>query len=75
MYVGPDVPTLDHVRRRTDRLYPRALGPRELEALCLIEQGPGSTAAELADELGVTTGRVWQIVRRLEVGWIRRDRD
>jgi DNA-binding MarR family transcriptional regulator len=61
-------------RRRSDRLYPRTLRPRELEALRLIEQRPGITAAELADRLGVTTNRVWQIVRRLELGQVRRER-
>jgi DNA-binding MarR family transcriptional regulator len=61
-------------RRRSDRLYPRTLGPREREALRLIERGPGITAPELAAPLGVTTNRVWQIVRRLEAGRVRRER-
>jgi hypothetical protein len=37
------------MRRRTDRLYIRTLGPRELEALDLIEQRPGITVTELAE--------------------------
>ena len=56
------------LRRRTDRLYPRSLGPRELEALRLVEQRPGITIAELADELGISMQRVWQIVGRLSWG-------
>jgi DNA-binding CsgD family transcriptional regulator len=50
------------------RFFSRSLGPREHEALELIEQHPGITARELAARLGVTTSRVWQIVRRLERG-------
>lgn len=61
------------MRRRTDRLYLRSLGPRELEALRIVEQRPGITIAELADELGVTMQRVWQIVGRLEAGRVRRE--
>jgi DNA-binding MarR family transcriptional regulator len=61
------------MRSRTDRLYPRRLGPREREALRLVEQRPGITATELAAHLGVTTNRVWQIVRRLEAGRARRE--
>ena len=41
--------------------------PRELEALRIVEQRPGITIAELADKLGVSMQRVWQIVGRLEV--------
>jgi DNA-binding MarR family transcriptional regulator len=59
------------MRRRTDRLYPRPLGPRELDALRLVKQRPGITVAELADELGVTMQRVWQIVGRLGLGRVR----
>lgn len=36
------------MRQRTDRLYPRPLGPRELEALRLVEQRPGITVEQLA---------------------------
>jgi DNA-binding MarR family transcriptional regulator len=61
------------MRSRTDRLYPRPLGPREREALRLVEQRPGITVAELSAHLGVTTNRVWQIVRRLEMGRVRRE--
>jgi DNA-binding MarR family transcriptional regulator len=60
--------------RRGDHFYSRTLGPRELEALRLIERSPGITAAELAEQLGVTPNRVWQIVRRLEAGRVRRER-
>jgi DNA-binding MarR family transcriptional regulator len=59
------------MRRRTDRLYLRSLGPRELEALRLIEQRPGVTVAELADEMGVTLNRAWQYLGRLEAGRVR----
>jgi hypothetical protein len=62
------------MRRRTDRLYVTTLGPREREALALIEQQPGLTIAELADALGVGMTRAWQIVGRLEVGRVRRER-
>jgi DNA-binding CsgD family transcriptional regulator len=61
-------------RRRSDRLYPRTLGPRELEALRLIEQGPGITVAELADTLGVGMSRVWQIVGWLDSSRVRLER-
>ena len=58
---------------RSDGLHLRSLGPRELEALALIEQRPGMTVAELADAMGVSMQRVWQIVGRLELGRVRRD--
>jgi DNA-binding MarR family transcriptional regulator len=57
-----------------NRLFVRPLGEREAEALALIERHPGITARELAAQLGVTTNRVWQIVRRLEAGRVRRER-
>jgi predicted transcriptional regulator len=38
-----------------------------------LPQRPGITIAELADELGVTMQRVWQIVGRLEAGRVRRE--
>lgn len=41
------------MRKRTDQLYFRSLGPGEREALSLIEKRPGITVAELADALGV----------------------
>jgi predicted DNA-binding protein (UPF0251 family) len=59
------------MRRRTHRLYPRTLGPRELEALRPVHQRPGITVAELADAMGVTMQRVWQIVGRLDNGRVR----
>jgi DNA-binding MarR family transcriptional regulator len=60
------------MRRRSDRLYAHSLGPRELEALGLIEQHPGITVAELADVMGVSMQRAWQYVGRLELGRVRR---
>ena len=60
--------------RSPDKLYAQRLGPREAEALRLIEAHPGVTAREMADRLGVTPNRVWQIVRRLEGGRVRRER-
>jgi len=60
--------------RRSLKVHARRIGPAEAEALRLIEQQPGITAAELADRLGVTTNRVHQIVRRLEQGRVRRER-
>lgn len=47
------------------RLYVTSLGPREREALRLIEERPGITTTELRDALGVSRGRVWQVVHRL----------
>jgi hypothetical protein len=49
------------MRKRTDRLYVRTLGPREREALALVEQRPGIIVAELADALGVSVRRLGQI--------------
>jgi hypothetical protein len=60
-------------RRRIDRLYGRTLGPRELEALLLVEEQPGITIAELADAMGVGMNRAWQYVGRLEAGHVRRE--
>jgi hypothetical protein len=60
------------MRSANDRLYARTLGPRELEALRLIEDRPGLTVAELQAALGVGRSRVWQIVSRLEVSRVRR---
>ena len=54
------------MRKRTDRLYVSALGPREHEALRLVEARPGISIAELADALNVGMTRVWQILGRLE---------
>jgi DNA-binding MarR family transcriptional regulator len=62
------------MRKRTDHLYLRSLGPREREALGLIDERPGISVAELADALGVGTTRVWQIVGRLEERRVRRER-
>jgi uncharacterized membrane protein len=60
------------MRRRTDRLYITTLGPREREALALIEEQPGVTIVDLANALEVSMSRMWQIVGRLEVGRVRR---
>ena len=60
--------------REPNRLFVRPLGEREAEALRLIEAHPGVAARALADRLGVTPNRVWQIVRRLERGRVRRER-
>lgn len=56
-------------RKRTDRL-----GPREREALTLIERRPGVTIAELADAMGVSMQRAWQNVGRPEIGRVVRER-
>jgi DNA-binding MarR family transcriptional regulator len=56
-----------------ERLFARSLGPRERAALAIIEQSPGITARELADRLSVTAGRAHAIVRRLELGRVRRE--
>ena len=61
------------MRTRNDRLYLHTLGPRELEALRLVEDRPGIRIDELAETLGVGMSRVWQIVGRLERGRVRRD--
>jgi hypothetical protein len=61
------------MRRRTDRLYITTLGPREREALGLIEQRPGVTVAELAEALGVGMTRAWQILGRWERARVRRE--
>jgi hypothetical protein len=55
------------------RLFIATLGPREWEALDLVEQTPGMTVAELAASLGVGMTRAWQIVGRLEQGRVRRE--
>jgi DNA-binding MarR family transcriptional regulator len=61
------------MRQRSDRLYVRSLGPRELEALLLIEHRPGITVAELADAMGVSLQRAWQYIGRLEASRVRRE--
>jgi uncharacterized membrane protein len=59
------------LRKRTDQLHVTTLGPREREALRLVEERPGITVAQLVDVLDVSIGRVWQMVRRLERGRVR----
>lgn len=61
------------MRKRTDRLYVGTLGPRELEALHVVEERPGITVAELAEDMGVSMQRAWQYVGRLEKSRVRRD--
>jgi predicted DNA-binding protein (UPF0251 family) len=59
------------VRRRTDRLHLRTFGPRELEALRLVEQRPGITVEQLAEAMGNGMSRAWQYVGRLDAGRVR----
>jgi uncharacterized membrane protein len=61
------------MRRSTDRLYPRPLGPRESQALEIVSERPGIQVFELRDALGVGRARIWQIVEHLEAGHVRRD--
>lgn len=51
---------------RSERLYPVVRGPRQREALRLIEDMPGLTSAGLATALGVPVSRARCIVRALE---------
>jgi hypothetical protein len=67
--------TMSCMRRRTDRLYRRTLGPRELQALQLVADRPGITIAELAEALDVPMNRIWQIVGWLENARVRRERN
>jgi hypothetical protein len=60
------------VRRSTDRLYARTLGPREREAVEWIAANPGATVAELQAALGVGRKRVWQYVTKLEQSYVLR---
>lgn len=54
-------------RSRSDRLYPPAtIGPREHEAVELVQARPGLTVGEMAAALGVSLSRADQIVTRLE---------
>jgi hypothetical protein len=48
------------------RLFVARLGPREREALAVIEREPGITLEQLAERLGVTYGRAWQLVAHLK---------
>ena len=78
------------VRRSTDRLYSRThdarsfrpsslglrrLSPRETEALGIVTKCPGISVAEMREALGLGEARTAQIVARLEVGHVRRDRE
>jgi hypothetical protein len=40
----------------------------------VIEQRAGITVAELADAMGLSMQRTWQLVGRLELGRVRRER-
>jgi len=53
---------------------PARSGPRELQALRLVEQRPGITVAQVAGAVGVTLNRACQYVGRLEAGRVRLDR-
>lgn len=61
------------MRRSTDRLHVRTLGPREREALEIIRARPGITVAELRGALGVGPKRIWQIIDRLDAARVRRE--
>jgi molybdenum-dependent DNA-binding transcriptional regulator ModE len=56
------------------RLFAARPGPREREALAVIEAEPGMTVEQLAERMGVSYGRAWQIVARLERSHVRRAR-
>ena len=60
------------MRRSTDRLFPRSLGPRAAEALKIVSERPGIQVFELRDALGVGRARIWQIGEHLEAGAVRR---
>lgn len=62
-------------RRRTDRIYARALGPREREALRLIENRPRITVEELAEAMRIGIKRAWQYLNSLEFGYVRLECD
>ena len=61
------------MRKRTDQLYARSLGPREGEAFRSVEDQPGITIAELPDAVGSGMTRMWQIVP-LEASPVHRER-
>jgi uncharacterized membrane protein len=65
--------TGDRRRSGSDRLFAAPLGPREREALEIVRRRPGITIGELREELGVGRARIWQIVGRLERGFVSRD--
>ena len=62
-------------RHRTDRIYARALVPREREALRLIEERRGITVEELAEAVGVGIKRAWQYLNSPEFGYVRLECD
>ena len=49
------------------------LGPRESDALRLVEERPGITVSELAYALNLSMTRARQLVARLEGGRVRRE--
>jgi len=61
------------MRRRTDRLYIRAPGQREREALEFVRAQPGITVQELADAMGVGMKRAWQYIDRVELHTVWRN--
>jgi hypothetical protein len=48
---SPNSALRSRMRRSTDKLYVRRLGPRDAEALRIVGDRPGITVAELRDEL------------------------
>ncbi len=53
-------------RGRADRLFPARLGPREREALEIVEGLPGVTIVGLARALDMPTSQARRLVERLE---------
>jgi hypothetical protein len=60
------------VRRATDRLYARTLGPREREALDFVTANPGATIEDLQAAMGVGRKRIWQYIAKLEQSYVLR---
>ena len=55
-------------------LHATTIGRREREALAGVEREPGLIVAQLADRLGISDDKAWQIVKHWSaVGWVRRD--
>lgn len=53
------------MRRSTDYMVPARLTPQEREVMRLLAERP-MTVEQLAEHLGVTRTRIWQVVGRLE---------
>lgn len=60
---------------RRSSLYATTLGPREREALRVIEARPGMTISELAEAMGVGVERARQYATSLERPRVRREPD